>query len=277
MAFNLEITIAGICLLVRDTRLNQLHVLMPPTGIHVHRAILAYSKEHEGGSPTAVEKRELAGKQLDLTELSSSNGFSLAMPADVFDFGGPPLGPREVDRVFLDGATLPAGLRSRTSLAAGHHGAHQRGGVWFVRDENGVEISHRMATSVAWRLEDVPLPNLVLDLGGGQQHTLTPLPGPDGKDRIQLLLLHVTQEELDRLTGPILGPATTTPQNRHPAHHFTTYFQLLDPVDPVVTPEFDLAGFNRGGGLASATPSTSAALNFGSELTCMVTTAPGQS
>lgn len=286
MPFHLEITFAGMCLLVRDMERDRtprmLHVLMPDTGAHVHLPTLAYLTAHEIGSPVPdpVTTHDVAGRELlDLASLTASNGFDLTMPRNVFDFEQPPLAPREVSRALLDGATLPADVVFRTRLAAGLCTDHRPGGFWFVQ-VNDAESSHRMATAVTWRLENVPLATLALNLGGGVRPVLTPLPDANGELVIRLMIVNVTPEEFETLGNPLPLPSRCPP-DREPGHHFTHYFPLLDPRDPSVVPEFDEARTRAAGACDHLPPISEAAspiaalANFaGSEFTCMITTAP---
>lgn len=286
MPFHLDITFAGLCLLVRDSdaagRPRRLHVLMPKVS-HPHLPTLAYRKEYEvpGTNPNVIEKRTIAGKQLDLSHLSSTGGLNLAFPSDVFDFDGAPLGPRKVARSWLDGAALPAGVRFRMKLGAGGYRGHGPSGIWFLRAGGG-ESSHRMTTIVHWRLENVRLDRdeLELDLGGGMKHTLKPLPGPDGAPAIHLMIVHLTTGEHAVLGTTVPRPTRCLP-NREPGPHFLDYFPLLDP-SAGVTPQFDRVRTEAAGecNRASTVPlSLETALApkvfaGGSEFTCMVATAP---
>lgn len=276
MSFHLNITIGGLCMLVRETNPSpKLHILMPEDSGVSHFPRLAYRKIHEvSGSPAIdVEKIPLSmADVLDLSDLTSTNAFSTVLPSDVFDFGTTPLGPRSVK----PDANLPS-LHFRTALTAGAQVDHRPGGKFFVTDPNGIETSVRMATSIEWKLENVGGPKvkngkLFLHIGGTDR-ILSPLPGTDGHPMIHLLLLHVTQPELDALTDP-LSTATKFPPDRDPAHHFTSYYPLLNPTDPQVTPEYDQSGTEGFLPQVPVHPTISSAFNFGSELTCMLTTGP---
>lgn len=266
MPFDLEITIAGMCLLVRDSDTNprMLHVLLPPTE-HQHEACLLYRKKHTDPRAGATVKEEinLTGKQLDLSALTSRNKLNLKFPPAVFDFES--LGGRSVKRTLLDGASLPPELRFRMKLAAGDTVDHRPGGLWKLGPKG---TPRRMATAIKWRLADVPRDKLVLDIGDGAPRVLTPL--DEGKGlTIRLFLLHVPGDEIPTtIPMELPRPNKPTPQPDQPALHFLSYYPILNPPEEGPTPLFDSDGGE------GRYPTISRSFFFGSELTCMVATAP---
>lgn len=283
MAFHLEITIAGMCLLVRDSDAapNMLHVLMPDmSGSHAHDAKLLFLKKYlpQGGGSVEKEEIDLAPRRLDLdlSGLSASNGLSLSLPG-VFPFDT--LG-REVDRTLLRGSVPPeAVFRMRLSAGAVATDEVYPGGFWWLV-ENGkapppqaenLPTSVRMATAVKWRLENVSGSivsgdKLTLDLGGDVR-VLTALDEGKGKV-IRLFILHVPSAEIPASIPTRLPRPSRVPNPDEKAGHFLAHYKLLTPPVPEFVPMFHRKRFDDEG--AALTPNA----NFGSEFTCMVATAP---
>lgn len=263
MAFDLEIVISGLCLLARDETDKRLHVLMPTSGASVHLACLGHARKYVGQPAGKPIFHKLDKWALDLTALTSTNGLDLTLPAEVFDHGGQPAGNRSVNRSMV-GNTLPAEVYSRVSLAAGRCEKSNRGGAWYYRSPDGTERTYWMATEILWLLKDVPGTELPLNLGPAGNITLKPV-----QQRIRFMVLHLMPGELGGITTDTLPGPTTIPPNRRKPAHFDYFYKLLTPATPRTLPEFDRNTHDQRGGSGLALAAAG-----GSELTCMLTTAP---
>lgn len=277
MPFHLDITIAGMCLLVRDSDAagnpRMLHVLMPVTGsMHVHMARLVYLARYERSDAGLEEKEDigLTGRQLDLSSLQSSTALNLALPDAVTDFEKHHeefQTARSVPRRLLDGPSLPPELRFRLKVAKGDAVDHRPGGLWKLRTGGP---PRRMATSIKWRVANVPQNTLELDVGECRPRILTPIDEGTGPT-IRLFFLNVTPEEVPATVPPgHLKPHKPPPPAGHHAHHFLSYYPLVAPTDPMPVPTFENAGGEE------QQPTISRAFLLGSEFTCMVAAAPAQ-
>lgn len=283
MPFHLEITFAGMCLLVRDSAAapNMLHVLMPDmSGSHAHDAKLLFPKKYlpQGGGPVEKEEIDLAPRRLDLdlSGLSASNGLRLSFPG-AFPFD--PLG-RGVDRTLLRGNVPPeAVFRMRLSAGAVATDEVYPGGFWWLLEKGKAPppqgqnppTSVRMATAIKWRLENVSGSivsgdKLTLDLGGDVR-VLTAHDEGNGKV-IRLFILHVPSDEIPASIPVRLPPPRRIPDPDEEADHFLAHYKLLTPSVPELVPVFHRKRFDDEG--TALDPNA----NFGSEFTCMVATAP---
>lgn len=274
--FDLTITFAGMCLLVRDPAHGMFHVLMPETdAAHPHYPRLVFVDETGTFRKEPIEKMHL-----ELPGVSGSNGFSANAHPEVYDWDDPLLDRRTVKQALLDPASpLPSGVASRIRLTAGKHGDRRRGGLWAF---NGGTVVRRLPTAMDWVIEDVKLPHLTVeDKVGGGTFKVVPRNGA-----IHLLMVNVTAKERDAIVTTEIPPHADCPPANEDAHHMELYFPILDPPDSATLPKFDRAASHDAG--LCATPilfgaraaeahgnaATPAAAAGGSELTCMVTTAP---
>ncbi len=293
--FNLTITFAGLCLLVPDRANAMLHVLMPSTPGHEPHIPALVFVDQEGN----VQCPEISGMHLELPQLLSS-GFDSAVGAEVFDFGGALLGERKVPRALLGDGAPAEPVRARMRLKAGRYSRARRGGgFWKFKGHNGPD-SRRLPTAVDWVIRNVNFPHLeIKNTAGSDTFKVFPV-----NNAIHVLVVNVTQAELD-VMGPDVPPHANCPPADHPASHFLVYRELLTPSDAFDPPEFDQVQsqgqgicppVNSGGrpseqaqGTArsadghpvsdSQSPAhpihgTLTTAGAGSELTCMVATAP---
>ena len=282
MPFDLEIVIAGMCLLVRDSETDprMLHILLPAiTAKDKHYPRLLYLKRYECPdlAKDSMEKMEIdlaSGKELDLTSLTSSNRFRLKLPRKIYDFEMDQ--GRFADRALLTGA-LADKLLFRMRLAAGQHGGAGPSGYWRFKNRGR---SRRMALWVTWRLKNVRKDGALLDalpltFKDGESHKLTPIE-EDGVNLVRLFLLHVTKDEIPETVPRKLSPPKRLLTEGTAADHFESYYPLLYPLDEKLLPEFDsLKTLAKGtqarqGGAADRQAR-------GTEFTCMIATAPTQS
>lgn len=261
------VTFAGMCLLVPTD--STLHVLMPHTA-HPHEPRLVL--RNESGK---LRKERISGLDLDLTNVTGT--FTPAVQPEIFNFDKLPLEARKVPKALLSlGAKLPGEVRTRVRLNAGEAGGVPRpGGVWNFPSITG---PFRLPTAVDWVIQGVTGSHLeVVDRLNGE--TFKAFPNRSGV--IEVLIVNVTPEELRRISSTNVPAHTRCRPNREKAVHFKHYADLLDPSSPLTLPEFDLPK-SRALGLcppqAAKKPGVrlapAAAAAAGSELTCMVTTAP---
>lgn len=228
--FDLTITFAGICLLVRDEDKGRMHVVMPQTGGMVHFPVLVFV-DNSG----TVQKVDIPpNTDIDLTGLTGSNGLNLKMPDGVFDFDGPPYGPRTVSRPKVEAKPFPPEVSIRANFAAGECKPLRRfGGFWDI-NSGGSVTTHRMATAVDWVIKDVAGSNLTVDLGSAGTRVV-PLIGTS----MHVLLVHVTPEEYKVLGEDVPGPSGPCPPADKPLHHFQLYFPVLSPSTVPDLPTFN--------------------------------------
>lgn len=246
--FDLTITFTGICLLVPDSTRQVLHVLMPKTPAdHPHYPRLIFVDE--AGD---VQKKDIAGMDLELVGVSGGNGFAASVHPEIFDFGDTLLGPRKVKQVLLDpDKPKPEALISRALLTAGKFGNRRRGGHWKFEVGAGFKV-RRLPTAMDWHIEDVGLSFLtVKDKLGGGSFKVYPKNG-----EIHLLIVHVTKKELD-VIGPNIPPNADCPADGDDAQHLELYSPILDPVvSSTILPKFDRATTYAAGLCATPTRAT---------------------
>ncbi|HEU0300905.1 MAG TPA: hypothetical protein VFR37_15695 [Longimicrobium sp.] len=263
------VTFAGMCLLVPTA--STLHVLMPHTDGHPHHPRLVLL-DNSG----KLRKKRISGLDLDLTNVTGA--FTPAVQPEIFNFDKLPLGARKVPKALLSlGSKLPDDVRTRVRLKAGKAGGIPRlGGAWNFPSISG---PIRLPTAVNWDIQGVTGSHLtVVDRLSGE--TFEAFPNNSGV--IKVLIVNVTANERDRISSTNVPAHSQCRPNGEKAVHFKHYADLLDPRSPPLTlPAFDLVK-SRALGLCPpraarqtrARLAPAAAAAGGSELTCMVTTAP---
>jgi hypothetical protein len=277
------------------------HVLMPSTDGHQpHIPALVYV-DPDG----TVNCRKISDMHLELRDITG--GLNPSVPPEVFDFGDDLLGSRSVDRTLVEPVeSLPDGVHARVRLTAGSHGGtHRLGGFWNFTLRDRSVVPRLLPTAVNWSIPGIRLSHLTIDNKAGRESFEV---FPDGNNNIHILIVHVTRQELE-VIGPDIPPTPACIPHKHEASHFRVYRSLLKPEDDFIVPEFDEPR-TRGAGLCkprtdetrsgsynenaesaakvgdcldgpqpdhadeSEHSDPHAAAAAGSELTCMVTTAP---
>lgn len=245
MPFQLNITFAGMCLLVHDRKGDKLQVLLPaigtgPGGHHQsaseHIARLIYDPAHDtrDGTPgrdVPVRREDdvpLENTAIDLSGLGTRSAFEPAMPGDVVDLAQATAKP--VSRALFRGDT---GGRVLTRVTLGHgRVAETHGGGIFRLGRNAPQ---RMATGVVWTIDEVQGDSLVLELSpisggsGSRRHEL--FPTRDGK--LNLYVFHSTADDLPVTLPPRYQSRPESP-GRPDTRHFAAYYDLIEDLD--VTP-----------------------------------------
>ena len=275
MPFQLKITFAGMCLLVRDQQQPLLHVLLPPVrtgGPHPHEphvARLIYDPAHRnpGGAPTqnvSVSRADdvpLENTAIDLSGLAAASGFDPGMPAEVVDLAQAT--PKPVSRALFQGGTGGRAV-TRITLANGAVSNTPGGDRWSL----GQNPPQHMATAVEWTIDGVQGDSLRLGLeamdGSSQNRTLELFPTSDGV--LNLYVFHSPDDDLPESlpptfhTGPVPGQTPV-------ATHFRFYYDLIDnlPVKPPV-PVYQGNPPPKAGGVVGIK---------GLKITCITATASG--
>lgn len=272
MPFQLNITFAGMCLLVHDKGSSRLQVLLPPTGhdhggppvpVHLARLLYEASQEQANGAPIGrLKALEMEGRALDLTNLPASAEFCPDLPPAVTRLSEAT--PRPVSRTLFGNA--PGGrLLARVTLDRGEESWHHPGVRWHL----GSGPAEPRAIAVTWTIEDVRADSLELRLaplsGGASGETVELYPKENGK--LDLYLFHAPENEIPQ-SLPIRyldGPA---PQPGERAEHFAAFYRLLEgPVGDPPVPVYPTAGVKDA--RAEAMPASV----LGSLHTCVTATA----
>lgn len=294
--FNLTITFSGLCLLVRDPVRRMLHVLMPTTAGYAHHIPAIVYRDQDD----QVNCWKISNMHLELRDVTGS--CDPTMPTDVFDFDDELLGRRSVDPALLEvdqDGSLPEKVQARVRLTAGAHGGtYRRGGFWNFNLPDGSVVPRPLPTAVNWVIPGVRRSSLAIDNKAGAESFEV---FPDGNDNIHLFIVHVTREEL-RVIGPDIPPTPACLRHQDAAMHLSAYKQLLTPAHALIVPKFDEPRTRREGlckplgevvqplpvakvgdclddaeadqGDHSDAGTLHAAAAAGSDLTCMVATAP---
>lgn len=249
--FTLDITLSGLCLLVRHPRARKLVVLLPPAHAHngdlpEHRAVLGAHSRYRPEGPFERKRRffecALADGALAFTGgLKSPHRIALNLAgAEVVDLS-------EVDN------RPPDRCRARLSLEI-DRGAlcpdcvHDHGATWLFNFKK-----QRMATRVTWRIRGVRntwdgLPGVCMEstssTGARQRFVVRPVKdaaAPDGY-RAAFYLYHTPLTELPSHVGHPQGPeagktAQTSAEGGELNQHFGAYFHLFDPPLQAALPE----------------------------------------
>lgn len=272
---DVTITFAGMCVLVPDPA-GTLHVLMPKTGIHPHEARLGFLD-----SSGTFQKPKITGMHLELANVSGT--LDPAMNADIFDFGTSPHGRRTINETFLNPVPSPGidPVSTRVRITAGRAGTNPReGGIWNF-DVGGVTLPRRLPTATNWVIPGLSIASLeIVDLLSNTKFEA--FPGTSGN--IEVLMVHVTPAEEMRITHTVVPQPLECPENKIRPPHFMHYKDLLTPSTPLQLPEFNRQATQDEGRCPAQAEAASArdelhadaaaAAAGGSELTCMVTTAP---
>lgn len=221
MAFDLFITISGLCLLVRKE--EELLVLLPATSDdpkHKHHAVLGSHARYQPEEATAASvfvEHHLARQTISFDDFDTDHAFR----ADLEKLGIAKIPKKDV------GTLTPAKSYLQFMLADGgpcpeNLCAHEKGGRWLYKN-----VEQTLATALHWRIRDVNS-----DVDGreglaikvlstmGERYTVKMRPV---NRQIRMYLFHTPADELPSQNPPVPQhlPSGT------PAPHFCHYFELF--------------------------------------------------
>jgi hypothetical protein len=244
-SFTLDITLSGLCLLVRRRKAKQLRVLLPQVHGHGdnvprHVAVLGAHRRFRPDGPFTKKGRfhesELSDGEL-VFEPASDHILELKF--------SPKLGDPEVANLSEVTLQNPVAKRARVQMTIRHGEIcgdcdHDPGGTWRF---NGKK--QRMATRISWRIEraksvigsDRHLGVAITfkpHTGANQEFTVDAVEDPprSGRYRAAFYLYHTPPGELPSQEG---HPEDGGEVDRN--HHFRAFFDLFDPKLDVPLPE----------------------------------------
>jgi len=227
MSFTLEVTVAGLCVLVPDPNTNEMHVLMPNTHdqgmgcMTQHEARIYFDPKYLLGGPDRPDEppvnwqwNDLLGGSLGLACLGSA---APVVPAQVLRVGAS-----------VHPQCLESGgggrLDARITLSNTTFVRAERGSIWSVPGTGDTELTFQAtwsmtvdATSLEWSVSHLANANTP------STTELFPVDTPAGP-MLKVMIVHAEASELPGSTGTVAKPVTGLP----PKHIQTCLKPIFD-------------------------------------------------